>query len=189
MPNCLVILNPGAEEIETLTVADILCRAGIEVTIAASAETTVAGSRGLPLSASTNLAEAAAQPWDVIYLPGGSGSAEYARDTAAVQDLIQEQLASGRIMAIICASAMALIPRGLGKDKRITCYPALRETLEPEVAAWIDEPVVWDGNLVTSQGPGTAMALGLSLAAKLTDATTAEQVAKDMLVTWIAAAA
>lgn len=188
MPNCLVILNPGAEEIETLSVADILCRAGVEVTIAASAEHTVAGSRGLPLSASTSLSEASKHPWDAIYLPGGFGSAEYARDNAAVQEVIETQLASGRIMAIICASPMALIPRGLGKGKRITCYPALRETLEPEVGEWVDEPVVWDGNLVTSQGPGTAMALGFSLAAHLTDAATAEQVAKDMLISWSAAA-
>ncbi|TVR16362.1 MAG: DJ-1/PfpI family protein [Planctomycetota bacterium] len=184
MPKCLIILNPGAEEIETLAVADILCRAGVEVSIAASAETTVAGSRGLPLSASCKLADVAQEQWDAVYLPGGFGSAEYARDTNAVQDVIEQQLTSGRIMAIICASPMALIPRGLGKGKRITCYPALRETLEPEVQAWVDQPVVWDGNLVTSQGPGTAMALGLSLAAKLVDTATAQQVASDMLVAW-----
>lgn len=188
MPNCLVILNPGAEEIETLTVADILCRAGVAVTIAASADQTVAGSRGLPLSASTSLAEASQQEWDAIYLPGGFGSAEYARDTDAVQDVIEGQLNSGRIMAIICASPLALIPRGLGKGKRITCYPALRETLEPEVKAWVDQAVVWDGNLVTSQGPGTAMALGFALAAKLIDPGTAQQVASDMLVQWTPAA-
>lgn len=187
MPTCLVILNPGAEEIETMAVADILVRAGVTVTVAASAENPLRGSRGLPMAADCDLASVANQAFDAVYLPGGMGSAEFARDSTAVQDVIERQLNGPGIMAIICASPMALLPRGLGAGRRITCYPALRDQIAPQVGEWVDQKVVWDGNLVTSQGPGTAIDLGLELAARLTTPDTATEVAAAMLVNGSAA--
>ncbi|TVR43262.1 MAG: DJ-1/PfpI family protein [Planctomycetota bacterium] len=183
-PTCLVLLNPGAEEIETMAVADILVRAGVSVTIAATAGGAIRGSRELPLAADTTLPEVADDPFDCIYLPGGMGSADHACNDLAVQNIIAKQLAGSGILAIICASPKALLPKGLGKGRTVTCYPALRDLVEPEVGKWLDQPVVWDGNLVTSQGPGTAMELGFHLAARLCGVEVAQQVAKDMLLTW-----
>ena len=180
-PQVLVVVAPGAEEIETLTVADVLVRAGCDVTMASNEGPVVTGSRGLPLAAHTRLADVAARAFDCVYLPGGFGSAEYCRDTAIVQDLAEAQLASGRLLAVICACPLALLPRGLAKDRRITCYPALREQFEGSVGEWVDEAVVIDDNLVTSQGPATAMRLGLTLAQLLVDDATAAKVAADML--------
>ena len=184
MASVLVVLNPGAEEIETVTVADVLVRAGQEVVIASSAKAMrVRGSRGLPLGAHALLADLAGRTFDLVYLPGGNGSAQVCRDDARVQDPIAAQLGSERLLAIICASVTALVPRGLGAGRRVTSYPGVRPQVEPHVAAWLDQPVVADGNLITSQGPGTAMALGLDLARRLAGEAVAAKVAADMLTT------
>ena len=180
MPRILVVLAPGAEEIETMSVADILVRADCEVCIAAAAELQVRGSRDLPLAADRLLAEVTDQVWDAVYIPGGMGSATFCSEDAAVQDLITRQLASDRLLAIICASPTALLPQGLAKGRHLTCYPALRDRFA-DIATWHDEPVVVDGNLVTSQGPGTAIRFGLVLAALLVSSTKADEVAAALL--------
>jgi DJ-1 family protein len=186
---CLVVLAPGAEEIETLAVADILVRAGAEVRVAATgSELVVAGSRGLPLAAHATLASVAAQQWDLVYMPGGKGSAAICCADERVQDLISAQLAGGRLLATICASVTALVPRRLAARAAVTSYPGVRAEVEPYVAAWLDQAVVEDGALVTSQGPGTAIALGLTLARRLAGPDVAASVAAAMLVSPLAAA-
>lgn len=188
MAHILVVLAPGAEEIEIMTVADVLVRAGQQVTIASAGEAlVVTGSRGLPLAAHVMLDDALASvggrapTFDVVYLPGGNGSAAVCRSDPRIQELAATQLASGRRLAIICASVTALVPRKLGVGRQVTSYPGVRKDVEPHVAAWLDQPVVVDRNLVTSQGPGTAMPLGLTLARQLAGESTAASVAAAML--------
>jgi 4-methyl-5(b-hydroxyethyl)-thiazole monophosphate biosynthesis len=182
MPSVLVVLAEGAEEIETVTVADVLVRAGQQVTVASAGKgTVVTGSRGIPLAAHTMLDQVREQAFDLVYLPGGMGSAKACREDARIQDLAGAQLQSGRRLAIICASVTALAPRKLGQGRRVTSYPGVRAEVEPHVGAWLDQPVVVDRNLVTSQGPGTALALGLTLARQLAGDDTARSVAQAML--------
>lgn len=182
MSRVLVVLAPGAEEIETVTVADVLVRAGCTVTVAHVDAAVVDGSRGIRLGGHAPLHAVAAERYDLVFLPGGKGSAEYCRDDARVQDLIAAQLASGRPLAVICAAALALVPRGLAQGRRITSYPGVRAAVADACAEWVDAPVVRDGNLITSQGPGTALALALTLARDLRGADVAEEVAAAMLV-------
>ncbi|MCK6486769.1 MAG: DJ-1/PfpI family protein [Planctomycetes bacterium] len=183
MPSCCIVLAPGAEEIETIAVADLLVRGGAEVLVASAVDLPVVrGSRGLPLCAHTSLASVAARPFDLVYLPGGKGSAEFCRDDAAVQDLAERQLRSGRLLAAICACPIALVPRGLCAGRRVTSYPASRVAVEPHAAAWLDQPVVVDGNLVTSQSAGTALHLGLSLVRLLAGEATARTVAQALVI-------
>jgi 4-methyl-5(b-hydroxyethyl)-thiazole monophosphate biosynthesis len=183
MSDCLVVLAPGAEEIETMAVADVLVRAGQQVTIASLApELVVPGSRGLPLAAHCLYDAVAGRDFDLIYLPGGLGSAKACREDDRVQERMARQLASGRLLAIICASVTALVPRRLGAQAVVTSFPGVRASVEPHVRAWRDAPVVEDGQLITSQGPGTAIALGLVLARRLAGAEAAHQVATAMLV-------
>ncbi len=189
MAHVLVVLAPGAEEIETMTVADVLVRAGQQVTIASAGDARVVmGSRGLPLAAHVMLDEALAPgadgkapAYDVVYLPGGNGSAAVCRSDPRIQDLAAAQLASGKRLAIICASVTALVPRKLGAGRTVTSYPGVRKDVEPHVASWLDQPVVVDRNLITSQGPGTAIPLGLTLARQLAGESTAASVAAAML--------
>jgi 4-methyl-5(b-hydroxyethyl)-thiazole monophosphate biosynthesis len=182
MTSVLVVLAPGAEEIETVTVADVLVRAGAQVVVASTAEAlVVSGSRGIPLAAHTLLDQVRHQTFDLVYLPGGGGSAACCRDDPRIQDLAEAQLRSGRLLGVICAAPISLVPRKLCAGRRVTSYPGVRAQVEPHAAAWIDQPVVVDGNLVTSQGPGTAMAFALTLAGLLKGSGVASQVARDML--------
>jgi DJ-1 family protein len=183
MASILVVLAPGAEEIEAVTVPDVLVRAGQQVTVASTADIPVVrGSRGIPLAAHTLLDVVRGQPFDLVYLPGGSGSAAVHRDDPRVQDLITAQLAAGRLLAVICAAPIALVPRGLCRGRRLTSYPGVRAQVEPHCAAWLDQTVVEDGSLITSKGPGTALALGLVLARLIAGQDVASKVAQDMLV-------
>lgn len=168
MPSCLVVLAPGAEEIELTTVADVLVRGGNDVVVASAVDLPmVRGSRGLPLAAHTLLRNVAGQTFDLVFLPGGKGSAEFCRDNQTIQDLAEAQLASGRLLALICACPIALVPRKLCAGRRLTSFPAARAQVEPHCAAWLDQPVVVDGNLVTSQSAGSALHCGLALVALL----------------------
>jgi DJ-1 family protein len=164
MPTALIVLAPGAEEIEFITVPDLLVRAGTHVTVATLATApVVTGSRGLPLAAHGTWDLVLHRTFDLIYLPGGMGSAHACRDDARVQDVAQAQLAAGRLVACICAAPLALVPRRLAHGRRLTSFPGVRAEVEPHAAAWLDQPVVVDGPLVTSQAAGTTMALGLTL--------------------------
>ncbi len=182
MGRALVVLAPGAEEIETVTVADVLVRAQQEVTVASAGPgLVVLGSRGIPLAAHVALDAVADQDFDVVYLPGGMGSATVCRDDARIQALAERQLRSSRLLAIICAAPIALVPRRLCAGRTLTSFPGVRAQVEPHALAWVDRPVVIDGNLVTSQGPGTALALALTLARLMAGVTVAQSVARDML--------
>jgi len=179
----LVILNPGAEEIEAVTIGDVLVRAGQTVVVASSTTApVVTGSRGLPLAAHTLLDLVLHDTFDAIYLPGGLGSAQVHRDDSRIQALIARQLREERLLAVICAAPIALVPQHLCAGRRITSFPGVRAEVEPHAAAWIDQPVVCDGSLVTSQGPGTALALALHLATVFAGDEVAGKVASAMLV-------
>jgi DJ-1 family protein len=181
MAQVLVVVAPGAEEIETIAVADVLVRAGQQVLLGGLGGTILRGSRNLPIAADRPLEELAGDAPDLLFLPGGMGSARACRDDPRVQDLLSAQLAAGRWTALICAAPIALLPRGLARGRRLTCHPGSRGDLVAGGAEWIDRPVVRDGRLVTSQGPGTAVALGLCLAALLASVPVAATVAAGML--------
>lgn len=183
MPSCLVVLAPGAEEIEYITVCDVLVRAGVQVLAASAGDAPVVrGSRGIPLAAHAMLDLVKAQTFDAIYLPGGVKSAEHHRDDARTQDLAEAQLRAGRLLAAVCAAPIALVPRRLCAGRRVTSHPGSRAVVEPAAAAWLDQPVVEDGPLVTSQAAGTTLALALALARRLAGAEVAAKVARDMIV-------
>ncbi len=182
MASALVIVAPGAEEIETITVADVLVRGGHRVVMASTtALTMVLGSRGLPLAAHVRYDDLPAQAFDLVYFPGGTGSADVCRDDVRLQELAQQQLAGGRYLVAICAAVTALLPRGLASGRRLTSHPSVRAQLEPHCAAWCDQPVVVDGHLITSQGAGTALELGFALVELLGSRQAADQVAVAMV--------
>lgn len=184
MTTALIVLAPGAEEIEAVTIPDVLVRAGVQVTVASAGDTTlVRGSRGIPLGAHTLLDLVRLQVFDLLYLPGGMGSATICRDDVRIQDLAESQLAAGRLLAVICAAPIALVPRGLCRGRTLTSYPGVRPQVEPHAGRWLDQPVVIDGTLITSQGAGTALALALTLAKVLAGPDTAARVANEMIAT------
>jgi len=182
MAEVLVILAPGAEEIEAITIPDVLVRAKQRVVIASTTGAPVVlGSRGLPLAAHCLLDQVLERTFDLIYLPGGLGSATTCRDDVRIQDLAERQLHAGRTLALICAAPIALVPRKLCTGRNVTSNPGMRAQVEPYAKAWINQPVVIDGPLITSQAAGTALALALVLARLVAGEAVATQIAADII--------
>lgn len=174
----LVAIADGTEELEAVTIIDVLRRAKADVTVASVGNKQVTASRGVNLVADAVISECVGKVYDLIALPGGMPGAEHLRDSKELTDMLKAQAASGRLYAAICASpAVALKPLGLLKDKKATCYPSLLSELDnPEQAK-----VVVDGNCITSQGPATALEFSLKLLELLFDKQKSHEVANAML--------
>jgi 4-methyl-5(b-hydroxyethyl)-thiazole monophosphate biosynthesis len=163
MARVLIPLAEGCEEMEAVTVIDLLRRAQIEVISAGLEEGPVRGSRGTVLVPDTTLDAVMEEEFDMIVLPGGlPGSARLDADPR-VRDLLRRYQAEQRFAAAICAAPKVLANAGLLNGKSATSYPGT-VTLEdfPEVDL-LDAPVVVDGKVITSRGPGTAMDFALQL--------------------------
>jgi 4-methyl-5(b-hydroxyethyl)-thiazole monophosphate biosynthesis len=180
MAKVCVLLAPGFEEIEAVTIIDVLRRAVIETVVLGVEGTVVEGSHGITLQADDTLAARGHEAWDMVVLPGGMPGAAHLRDHAAVQALLQKQHAGGGRLAAICAAPIALSAAGVLRDKRATSYPSFADQLV--CAAYLDDAVVVDGTVTTSRGPGTALRFSLGLVAQLADADRAATLAKAMLL-------
>lgn len=177
----LVPIADGSEELEAVTIIDVLRRAEIEVTVASVKEMQVTCSRKTKIVADALLADCLDASFDMIVLPGGIPGAENLRDSQALKELLIRQKSFGKYYAAICASpALVFQTHGLLQEKKATCYPAFVEQLED--ASAFGARVVVDGNCVTSQGPGTALDFSLKLVALLAGQETADAVASAMLV-------
>jgi protein DJ-1 len=180
MKRVLVILAPGAEEMETVITVDVLRRAGLEVVLAGlSGAGPVTCSRQVRLVPDCALS-AARGPFDAIVLPGGGKGAEGLAASTEVHALLRQQEKEGRLIAAICAAPIALAAAGVGKGRRLTSHPSVREKLLA-FGRYEEARVVQDGNLVTSRGPGTALEFALKLVELLAGQQTAEKVAAPML--------
>jgi 4-methyl-5(b-hydroxyethyl)-thiazole monophosphate biosynthesis len=174
----LVAIADGTEELEAVTIIDVLRRAEANVTVASVDTKQVTASRGVNLVADAVISECIGNTYDLIALPGGMPGAEHLRDSKELADMLKAQVDSGRLYAAICASpAVALKPHGLLKDKKATCYPSLLSDLDNAEQA----KVVVDGNLITSQGPATALEFALKLVELLFDKQKSREIAKAML--------
>lgn len=153
-PKALIILHPGFEEMEAVAPADLLVRAGIAVTLAASGDSLqVQGRSGLTLLAACTLRELTEESlYDVVILPGGPGIQNLRKDPRLCR-LLQGHHEAGRWIAAICAAPLLLLDAGLlPAGIRYTAHPAtLAELPAPQAGR-----VVRDGRILTSQGAGTA---------------------------------
>lgn len=181
MKRVLVILAPGAEEMETVIVVDVLRRAGLDVTLAGLEGTApVACSRSVKIAPDCALS-AAQGPFEALVLPGGGPGSKALAASPAVRKLLAEQEAAGRDVAAICAAPIALVAAGVGRGKRMTSHPAVRDEVAA-FATYSEERVVCDGHLITSRGPGTAFEFALKLVERLAGAKVAEEVAGPMIL-------
>ncbi len=173
MARVLVPLAEGFEEIEAVTIVDLLRRAGIEVHTASLAGRRVTGSHGIAVEADRELGDVQAADYDMIVLPGGMPGADHLARDARVVTLLQRFAAEGRYTAAICAAPGVLAHAGLLADRSATSFPGF---LRPDSAPGLrlsEEPVVVDGKVVTSRGPGTAIEFALALIELLAGAETA----------------
>ncbi|WKT60339.1 DJ-1/PfpI family protein [Microbulbifer thermotolerans] len=182
IPRVLVPIADGSEEIEAVTIVDVLRRAKAEVTLASvMPERRITASRGVGIEADCLLQDCATGNWDMIAIPGGMPGAEHLHNSAPLIELITDQLKSGRWLGAICASPAVVLGRhGLISDYRATCHSAFRDELTGQVKETSNDAVVIDRNLITSQAPGTAMDFALSLVGALFSAEVEKEVAIPM---------
>lgn len=176
----LVPVADGIEEMETVTIVDVLRRAGALVTVASVGDLQITASRGIVLVADQCVEECVDIEFDLIALPGGMPGAENLRDSEPLKRLLLRQAEEKKLYAAICASpAVVLAHHGLLKSRFSTCHPGFTDRMEPD--RFRESEVVVDENCITSRGPGTALAFALKLVELLYSREKAEQVAAPMV--------
>jgi len=177
----LIAVADGVEEVEAIGVADVLIRAGVEVTLAASQELIITGSRHIQFIANRLISECVNHQYDLIVVPGGMPGAEHLRDTPELISLLKAQKASGKLFAAICASPVVVLQHhGLLAGLNATCHPSLVDELT--IRDFAENSVVVDKNCVTSQGPGTALEFAIKLVELLFNRDKADIIAKAMVI-------
>ncbi len=167
MPNVLIPIAEGFEEIEAVSLIDIMRRGGISVLVCALDDNMdVTGANGITLKAEGSVAGTDADDIDMIVLPGGWGGTNRLADDANVQNLLKAMDAKGKQIGAICAAPFALNAAGVLKGN-YTCYPSVEDKIRQEGYQGDRAQVVEDANVMTSRGPGTAICFGLAIVKKL----------------------
>lgn len=165
MKSALVLFAIGSEELEAVTIVNILRRAGITVTLAGLSSGALRGSRGVTIMPDTTLDAALHDSFDLIVLPGGQPGTRNLQADQRVLNLVRQMAQQDKYVAAICAAPSVLAAAGLLDGKRATCYPTCLDDY-PKVHLQT-AAIVEDGKLITSRGPGTAMDFALLLAERL----------------------
>lgn len=175
-----VFLADGLEEIEGLTVVDILRRAGVEVvTISVSGKKEVTGAHQITVLADELFEQADFAKLDGVVLPGGMPGTTNLMNHEGVNRILEQFAAEGKLIAAICAAPSVLRQAGLLAGRRATCYPGFEEKLTGAVVS--AEPVVQDENIITSRGMGTAISFALSLTAYFLGQEKADEIGTSIL--------
>jgi 4-methyl-5(b-hydroxyethyl)-thiazole monophosphate biosynthesis len=165
MPKVLVPLAQGCEEIEAVTIIDVLRRAGITVVSAGLDDQPVRASRGVTLMPDNTLDAVLHEDFDMIVLPGGQPGTNHLKADARVLKLVQNMAQQDKYVAAICAAPSVLAAAGLLDGKQATSFPGAL-TPFPKVKQQ-HAAIAEDGKLITSRGPGTAMDFALTLVERL----------------------
>ncbi len=176
--NVIVVIADGIEELEAVSIIDVLRRAQVGVRVSSIEDREITGANGIKIMADSIYVDEAIEDYDGIILPGGTNGARlFAAYSPLLKD-IKDFVKDNKLVAAICASpALVLAKTGILDNKNATCYPQFKDKL----AKFVDEKVVEDGNIITSQGPGTALAFALRLAHKLAGEKVALEVKTGML--------
>ena len=185
MASVLLPLAKGFEELEAVALTDVMRRGGIDVRLAYIGDELhgdlITGANGITIKADTSIDSVIVDDFDMIVLPGGWGGTYALAENARVQELLRE-FKEKKIVGAMCAAPYALKKAGVLGD-RYTAYPgAVEEIDHPGYVA--DEKVVEDGNVITSQGPGTAVCFGLAIVKRLVGEETAQQIKEGMLLSY-----
>ena len=167
MSKVLVPLAGGFEEIEAVSIIDVLRRAEIEVIVASlDAQKLVKGANGIVIQADVELKDVDADTLDMIVLPGGWDGTYALADDERVQSILKDMDAKGKNIGAICAAPFALNKAGVLKQN-YTCYPSVEEQIREDGYKGDSSMVVQDGNVMTSRGPATAICFALEIVKKL----------------------
>jgi protein deglycase len=157
----LVPLAEGFEEIEAITIIDVLRRASLDVTTAAISGNPVTGSHGIPVTADTHFTAISPDAYDAVVLPGGMPGSGTLRDTPALREMLKIFAAQRKITAAICAAPMVLGAAGILAGRRATCFPGFENYLTGAMIT--GDAVTVDDTIITARGAGCALAFSLKL--------------------------
>lgn len=179
MAKVCVPLAEGFEEIEAVSLIDVMRRGGIEVIVAGVEKELIIGANGITVKADTDIKEVKADDLDMVVLPGGWGGTHILAEEESVQQLLRDMKEKEKIVGAICAAPFALKQAGVLND-HYTCYPSVEEQIGTD--GYTDkEKVVIDGNVMTSRGPGTSICFGLAIVRKLVGEDVYEQLKGGLL--------
>jgi len=174
-----VLFTEGFEEIEFSAIVDILRRAGIDVTTFSLIEGAVKGSHEIEVMADSSIDEMKAGDFDGVVLPGGYPNFVKLGEDKRVLKLVREMDATGKCVAAICGAPSVLSKAGVIRGRKATIYPGVKDMLTN--ANYVAERVIVDGNLITSQGPGTAIEFSIKLVEILTGKEKAKEVSTEII--------
>lgn len=180
MAKVFIFLADGFEEIEALTVVDLLRRAGIDISmVSISGNLQVTGSHQIPVTADLLFDEADYDMADLLVLPGGMPGTSHLMEHEGLDKLLRTFHTKKKNMAAICAAPSVLGSKGILAGKSATCYPGFESKLTDSKV--VDQDVVVDQNVVTSKGLGTAIDFSLAIIKKLVDEDTAKRIASEIM--------
>lgn len=180
MAKAYIFLADGFEEVEGLTVVDLLRRAGVDLEmVSIMGSTAISGSHGIRLQADLTFEEIEPEQADLFILPGGMPGTNYLAAHEGLAKLLREQNAAGKRIAAICAAPSVLGGLGLLKGRTATCYPGFEEKLTG--AFTTQNQVEVSGNITTSRGVGTAIPFALSLIAQLKGQAAADEIGRGIV--------
>lgn len=179
-----IFLAPGVEEVEATATIDALRRADIQVvTVAVSDNLQVTGSTGQTLVADSLISDVNTSDADWLIVPGGDPGAQnlYANDLVK-EKILAHYEKNGRIASICAGPAVVLAPLGVLKGKTATCYPGLGDAINSNGGQYVEQTVVVEPNLITSEGPGTTLPFAIEIIRATKGDEAANAVATGMLV-------
>ncbi len=167
MANIIIPISNGFEEIEAITIIDVCRRANIKVTTAAVENLETTGAHGIKIIADTTIENIKCDDFDMIVLPGGLPNAFTLADNEKVQSLLKEFKLNNKNIGAICAAPYALHKADV-LNENFTCYPSFEQKIRVD-GYHSNDAIVIDNNVITSQGPATAMAFALEIVNILCD--------------------
>ncbi len=163
IPRVLIPLAQGCEELEAVTIIDLLRRANIHVVTASLDEKPVTCARKTVIIADTTLEKIMQDDFDLMVLPGGLPGADNLNADPRIHQLITRLDRADKYIAAICAAPRVLVTHGILAGKKATAYPGSLDALDTSNIQLGTTPVEKDGKVITSRGPGTAMDFALEL--------------------------
>ena len=180
MAKVLIPLANGFEDIEALSVVDVLRRGGVDVVTASVHETTeVRSAHRVRMQADALFSAVADEDYDAVILPGGGEGTENLKTCVSLARRLRRQRDEQKLVCAICAAPTVLVAAGvLDEDVQVTCYPSCQMDLD---RPWTPAPVVADGTVITGQAPGSALLFALVVLQALAGEAVARKVARGMV--------
>jgi 4-methyl-5(b-hydroxyethyl)-thiazole monophosphate biosynthesis len=180
MPKALVLLANGFEDIEAMTVIDVLRRGGVEVVTAAIGDSLdVMSAHNVSVKADALFSDVSGDSYEAIVLPGGGEGTDNLRRCEPLLERLRRQHDEGRLLCAICAAPVVLVDAGVADEGRhLTCYPSMMMELD---RPYSNVPVVADGNVITGQAPGSAMLFALVVLQSLIGEARTRKIARAMV--------